>query len=68
MKDSHLPLATRHCPCLALTLFVFGVFADHPDHPFAFDDLTLIANLFYGCSYFHRFYFSRKTILPRVKS
>ena len=31
---------------LGLTLFVLGVFTDHPDHPFTFDDLTLVTDLF----------------------
>jgi hypothetical protein len=32
---------------LSLSLFVFGVVADHPHHAFAVDDLALVANLFY---------------------
>ncbi len=53
---------------LALTLFVLGVLTDHPDHPFAFDDLTLITDFFDGSPNLHGFYFSLKTILPRLKS
>lgn len=37
-----------------LTLFMFGVFADHPDHSTAADDLALITNLFYRCTYLHK--------------
>src|ERR1700730_530510 len=40
-------------PGLALALLVFRVDADHPHHAFAVDDLALITNLFYRCSYFH---------------
>src|ERR1700736_2645734 len=40
-------------PGLALALFVFRVDADHPHYAFAVDDLALITNLFYRCSYFH---------------
>jgi len=40
---------------LALPLFMFGVFTDHPDHPFSFDDLTLITDLSDGGSDFHCF-------------
>jgi hypothetical protein len=68
---------------LALSLFVFGVFTDHPDDPFSFYDFTLIADFFNRCPDFHRFYlnssialnltwfrvyFSRKIILPRERS
>jgi hypothetical protein len=42
----HLPLATRCCPNLALSLFVFGVLTDDPDHPFSFYNFTLITDLF----------------------
>ena len=64
----HLPPATCHCLCLALSLFVFGVFADDPDHPFALDDLTLITDLFYRSPNLHGSYFSLKMILPRERS
>jgi hypothetical protein len=37
----------------ALALFVFRNDADHPHYTLAVDDLALVANLFYGCSYFH---------------
>src|ERR1700730_11634891 len=40
-------------PGLALALLVFRVDADHPHHAFAVDDLALVTNLFYRCSYFH---------------
>jgi hypothetical protein len=38
---------------LPLALFVFRDDADHPHDTFAVDDLALVANLLYGCSYFH---------------
>jgi hypothetical protein len=31
---------------LALPLFVLGVFTDHPDHPFSFNDPTLVTDFF----------------------
>src|SRR6185437_9604051 len=37
----------------ALALLVLRVFADHPDHPAAVDDLALRANLLYRCSDLH---------------
>jgi len=42
-----------------LFLFMLGVFADHHDFSFAFDNLTLFANGSHGWSYFHP-----KTSLP----
>jgi hypothetical protein len=33
-------------PQSTLALFVFRVFADHPHHALAADDLALVANLF----------------------
>ena len=41
---------------LALPLFVFGVFTDHPDYPFAFHNLTLVADFFDRSSNFHCLY------------
>jgi hypothetical protein len=38
---------------LTLPLFVAAVGADHPDHPFAADDLAMFAKSFYGCAHFH---------------
>src|SRR5262249_12775595 len=38
---------------LSLTLFMLGVLADHTHHAPAVDDLALITNLLYRCSYFH---------------
>src|SRR5271169_1477604 len=38
---------------LALALFMFRVDANHPHHTLAVDDLALVANLLYRCSYFH---------------
>jgi hypothetical protein len=32
---------------------MFGVFADDPDHPFSFYDLTLVTDFFDGCPDFH---------------
>src|SRR6185369_5169086 len=32
---------------------MFGILADHPHHTFAVDDLALIANFLYRCSYLH---------------
>jgi hypothetical protein len=43
---NHVLLSTFHCPNLTLSLFMLGVFTDHPDHPFSFDDLTLVADFF----------------------
>jgi len=37
----------------ALALLVLRVFADHPDHPAAVDDLALCANFLYRCSDLH---------------
>src|SRR5262249_16561418 len=38
---------------LSLTLFMLGVLADHTHHTTAMDDLALITNLLYRCSYLH---------------
>src|SRR5712675_976197 len=38
----------------ALALFVFRVDADHPHHTLAVDDLALVTNFLYRCSYFHK--------------
>ena len=46
-----LPPFTR--PELALALLVLCVFADHPDHPAAGDDLAFHANLLDRCTDFH---------------
>src|SRR5271155_1161907 len=46
--------------CLALALFVFRVDADHPHHTFAVDDLALVTDFLYRCSYFHKPAFSRQ--------
>jgi len=40
---------------LPLALFVFRDDADHPHYTLAVDDLALVANLLYRCSYFHNF-------------
>jgi hypothetical protein len=39
-------LSTFHVPKLALSLFMFGVFADHTDHPFTFNNFAFITNFF----------------------
>jgi hypothetical protein len=40
---------TSHaCSPLALTLFVLGIGADHPHHPFPPDDLAVPADLLNG--------------------
>src|SRR6266436_2826900 len=36
-----------------LTLFVLGIFADHPHYTLTVDDLALVTNFLYRCSYFH---------------
>src|ERR1041384_6867848 len=49
-------IRTRRKPCLQqlpLPLLVFGIGADHPDHPTAVNDLALITNLLDRCSYLH---------------
>ena len=38
---------------LALPLLMLGVLADHPHHPTAMDDLTLVTYLFDRCPNFH---------------
>ena len=38
---------------LALSLFVFGVFADDHDFSFSLNDLAFFADRFYGWFYFH---------------
>src|SRR6266567_3915530 len=47
----------KPCPpesCLPLALFVFRILADHPHHALAVNDLALVANFLYRCSYFHK--------------
>jgi hypothetical protein len=38
---------------LALALFVFGVFAQHPDHAFAPNHFALVTNFLNRCSNLH---------------
>lgn len=38
---------------LALTLLVLWIFADDPEHPFALDQFTFVADRFDRCSDFH---------------
>src|SRR5215831_20861842 len=51
---SSKPSALRPQPCLALSLFVLLVRADHPHDTLAADDLALVANPSDGRSDFHR--------------
>ena len=51
-----IPLSTFHSRNLALSLFMFGVFTDNPDHPFSFYNLTLVADFFDRSSNFHCLY------------
>src|SRR5580704_1607465 len=51
-------------PGLALPLFVFRVYADHPHHTLAVDDLALVTDLLYRCSYFHKL----QTLFPCLRS
>jgi hypothetical protein len=48
-----LCLLAAQSSSLPLSLFVFGIRANHPHHTLAVDDLALIANFLYRCSYFH---------------
>ena len=41
---------------LALSLFVFGVFTDDPNHPFSFYNFTLITDFFDRSPDFHCLY------------
>jgi len=41
---------------LSLPLFMFGVLTDHPDYPFSFYNLTLVADFFDGCPDLHLLY------------
>jgi hypothetical protein len=47
---------------LALPLFVFRVDADYPHHTLAVDNLALVTDFFYRCSYFHKPAFSRQLL------
>ena len=38
---------------LALALLMLRVLADHPHHTAAMDDLALVTNLLYRCTYLH---------------
>jgi len=38
----------------ALALFVFRILADHAHHPAAVDDLALVTDFLYRCSYLHK--------------
>src|SRR5579862_465089 len=39
---------------LSLTLLVFRRLANHPHYSLAVDDLALVTNFLYRCSYFHK--------------
>jgi len=54
-NSNYFPLSTFHFPNLALSLFMFRVFTDDPDHPLSLHDFTLIANLFNRSPDFHGF-------------
>ena len=41
---------------LTLSLLMLGVFTDHPDHPFSFNDLTLVTDFFDRGPDFHSLY------------
>src|SRR5690242_8077264 len=43
---------------LTLALFMFRDYANHPHYTLAVDDLALVANFLYRCSYFHNPAFS----------
>src|SRR5579872_2121326 len=45
---------------LALALFMFRIHADHAHHTFAVDDLALVTDFLYRCSYLHNPAFSRQ--------
>jgi hypothetical protein len=47
------PGDTLNAAGLTLALFVFRVFADHPDYSFSLDNLAFITNLFYRRPDFH---------------
>lgn len=51
--------------CLSLSLFVFGVFTDHPDHPFSFYNLTLVADFFDRCPDLHSLFLPKNNSSPR---
>jgi hypothetical protein len=49
---------------LPLALFMLCCLADHSYDPAPLDDFALVADLPYGCFYFHRSFLSKKIILP----
>ena len=49
----------------ALPLFMLGVFTDHPDHPFSFHNLTLVADLFNRCPDLHSLFLPKSNSPPR---
>ena len=55
LRVVHSVLGTKYSVLfiLSLPLFMFRILADHAHHAFAVDDLALVTNLFYRCSYFH---------------
>src|SRR6476646_4849239 len=52
---------------LTLTLLVLGDYANHPHHTLAVDDLALITNLLYRCSYFHKISLQLSAFSPQQK-
>jgi hypothetical protein len=50
---------------LSLSLFVFGVFTDHPDNPFSFYNLTLVTDFFDRGPDFHRLFLPKNDSPPR---
>lgn len=53
MVLNYFLLSTLHLPKSSLSLFMFGVFADHANDPFSLYDLAFIADFFNGCPDFH---------------
>ncbi len=47
------PASVDRCRLSALSLFVFGIFADYHDSAFALNDLAFFAHRLHGRSYFH---------------
>src|ERR1700691_200200 len=52
-EQSFLARGSKLEAALSLTLLMFRVLADHPHHTLAVDDLALVTNFLYRCSYFH---------------
>ena len=67
MEGGLNPRSTFYLPHsrLALPLFMLGVFTDHPDHPFSFHNLTLVADFFDRCPDFHSLFLPKNNSPPR---